>query len=80
MEHYQYKFIMNALRDGWTVSMLNNEGFEFTKKRTHGPDEKEYEHPGYSAEFIKRYGRVKALPQGDNGDNGGIGGKRTKEK
>ena len=61
MEHYQYKFIMNALRDGWTVSMLND-SFEFTKKRTNGVDEKEYEKPGYSSEFLKKYGEVKIKP------------------
>ena len=65
MEHYQYKFIMNALRDGWTVSMQeDNKGFEFTKKRTNGPDEKEYEKPGYSTDFLRKYGELKSKPEG----------------
>jgi len=59
MEQYQYKFIMNALKDGWAVSM-RNEAFEFTKKRTNGPDDQEYENPGYSADFIRKYGQVTA--------------------
>ena len=67
MEHYQYKFIMNALRDGWTVSMLDN-NFEFTKKRTNGPDEKEYEKPGYSTDFLRKYGELKSKPPPDGRD------------
>jgi hypothetical protein len=57
-EMYQYKFIMNALKDGWSVSM-KNESFEFTKKKTYEPDDKEYEKSGYSTDFIKKYGQMK---------------------
>jgi hypothetical protein len=57
-EKYQARFIMNALKDGWTVAMIKDH-FKFTKKRKDGPEDSEYEKEGYSLDFVKKYGQVR---------------------
>jgi len=59
-EKYKSRFIMNALKDGWTVTMIKDR-FKFTKKRKNGPEDLEYEKEGFTLEFVKKYGQIKEL-------------------
>lgn len=53
VELCQAKFIMNALKDGWTVHMKKDGELEFTKERENSMSEKNYSH-----KFLKKYGRL----------------------
>lgn len=53
MELCQAKFILNALKDGWTVKMKSNGELEFTKEREGHMAEMDY-----SKKFLKKYGNL----------------------
>ena len=50
----QAKFIINALKDGWTVNMNEKRELVFTKKRR----ELEMEKDNYSKAFLEKYGKI----------------------
>lgn len=47
------KFVLNALKDGWTVKMNNNGELEFTKEK-----EDVMKEVNYSAQFLEKYGKI----------------------
>ena len=49
----QAKFILNALKDGWTVAMNNIGELEFTKEK-----EDHMKEMNYSAKFLNKYGKI----------------------
>jgi hypothetical protein len=55
IEICQAQFILNALKDGWTVKMKGNGELEFTReKETHMTA------TDYSGKFLKKYGTLDA--------------------
>lgn len=53
VELCQAQFIMNALRDGWTVKMNDKGELEFYKEKSEHMVDK-----GYSREFLRQYGKL----------------------
>ena len=53
LELCQAKFIINALKDGWTVKMSKTGELEFTKEK----EDHMHEHD-YSKKFLQKYGKV----------------------
>lgn len=49
----QAKFILNALKDGWTVKMKTHGELEFTKDRESHMTELDY-----SRKFLEKYGTI----------------------
>ena len=47
------KFILNALRDGWTVKMNSQNELEFTKEKS-----ADMEKSNYSQIFLDKYGKL----------------------
>ncbi len=55
LEYYQAKFVLNAIKDGWTVSMNSKGDLEFVKdKNTLSVDVNKND---YSKKFLETYGR-----------------------
>lgn len=54
VEICQAKFILNALKDGWSVKMNKNKELEFTKDR-----ESHMNEVNYSKKFLEKYGNLR---------------------
>ena len=54
VELCQAKFILKALKDGWTVKMQANGELEFTKSK-----EDDMVAMDYSKKFLEKYGNIK---------------------
>lgn len=53
VELCQAQFILNAIKDGWTVKMLKNGELEFTKDK-----EDHMTEINYSRKFLEKYGNI----------------------
>ena len=53
IEMCQARFILNALKDGWSVKMNKKGELEFTKEKE--DDMKEHD---YSKKFLEKYGTI----------------------
>lgn len=55
-DNFKTQFIMNALRDGWTVKRLGDQ-YKFSKNKRHFKNTN-YENENYSLDFIKNYSPI----------------------
>jgi hypothetical protein len=53
IEMCQTRFILNALKDGWSVKMNNKGELEFTKEK-----EDDMKENNYSKKFLEKYGTI----------------------
>lgn len=53
IEMCQAQFVLNALKDGWTVKMKNSGELEFTKEK-----EDHMSEMNYSKKFLEKYGNI----------------------
>jgi len=53
VENCQANFILNALKDGWTVKMKSSGELEFTKDK-----EDDMVAVDYSTKFLEKYGNI----------------------